>query len=47
MEEMEESDLNENSEQEEIEGYKKCSNHKQKCLTDCWPFHNSLISDIE
>lgn len=34
-------------EMEEIEGYRYCSTHKQKCLNDCWFLHNSVASDIE
>lgn len=33
------------TENEEVEGYAKCTTHKQKCLTDC-PFSNPVLSQI-
>ena len=31
----------------DVQGYKYCTSHKQKCLNDCWFLHNSVASDVE
>lgn len=47
MEKMGQDEVSLIADSEEVEGYTKCQTKKDKCLTDCWPFGNSLISDIQ
>lgn len=44
---LEKKNQNEEVEYEEIDGYAKCSTHKQKCLTDCPPFFNAIFSKVD
>ena len=47
MENMRQDEVSLLADSEEVEGYSRCETKKDKCLTDCWPFWNSFLSDIE
>lgn len=31
----------------DVEGYKVCTSHSQRCTHDCWFLHNAVASAVE